>query len=749
MGEVSRLKNNLVVITGFGLLAFALLARGLVTPGTLIYNLDISYFYTLEVLLERSVAEGRYFFPWNPFWGLGMPGMAEPQTMLFYPPLLLLRWLPPAATLNWAGFFHLWFLAVSFYWLGRELNMSTPAAVFAAIAFTYSGIMIPRITAGHLGFVFGIAWLPTLLILYRRLLTTPSWRYFLGSAAIVAMLILAGHPQLSLIIMLICATYFIYFGITQYRQNKVIKAIVLQFGVSLALGFVAIALTAIQLLPTAELYLQSARAEGIPYEEATALSFTIAHIFMLITPYLFTNLPSVDMLTVVQASTHPLKFPFDQTFYPELSGFAGVSTLVLAVVSLPSKNQRHFKVYLVALAFLGLILSLGQHTLVYRAVYAVSSFFRVPGRFIVMWVFPLCLLAGFGIDELSSRRSFSRIQYTLVCLSLTLAGILVWIFIQQPSLQPFARDLIILLVTLVVTVGILSSKLPVEMHRPWLAVGLIVLEMGFFAWPLITPLPLRSLFDPEDPRANLSLRPQEIRLEDGYRTSALYGIGAPEQNHAFQLQLLARIKELGLEGGYGTQILSVGYSVTNQALSDGILRQREQNVYLYETAENLPRIYAVSAIVLASDDNEAFEYVSNPENDLQVQAVIVATDGIDELRALDGSSPSEAVSIRYTSFEMSRITAEVETDSPVLIVFGEAFYPGWSAIINGIDKTIFQTNYAFRGVFVDAGQHQIEMVYRARWLRTGALISSLTFVGLLLITLSVRLTNLNERDTLT
>ncbi len=58
------------------------------------------------------------------------------------------------------------------------------------------------------------------------------------------------------------------------------------------------------------------------------------------------------------------------------------------------------------------------------------------------------------------------------------------------------------------------------------------------------------------------------------------------------------------------------------------------------------------------------------------------------------------------------VTIRAALDAPGYLVLADTWYPGWQAKVDGKPVEILRANHAFRAVYLDAGGHTVEMVYR-------------------------------------
>lgn len=81
----------------------------------------------------------------------------------------------------------------------------------------------------------------------------------------------------------------------------------------------------------------------------------------------------------------------------------------------------------------------------------------------------------------------------------------------------------------------------------------------------------------------------------------------------------------------------------------------------------------------------------------------------------EGLSGSSELS-RATAVDLrrDRLSFRIDAPGPGVVVVNEVWYPGWRAEVDGEARPIYRVNALVRGLFVDAGEHRVEMVFRPR-----------------------------------
>lgn len=127
---------------------------------------------------------------------------------------------------------------------------------------------------------------------------------------------------------------------------------------------------------------------------------------------------------------------------------------------------------------------------------------------------------------------------------------------------------------------------------------------------------------------------------------------------------------------------------------------------VYENLDVLPRAYLVGQTDIIEDPSEAMFRIQESDFDPAVTAILSAP--IEE--AVTPIDSSSTLIVNTLNHGPRRITYEVETDAPRLLVVSEVYYPaGWTATLNGESVPIHRANYLLRAVAIPAGRLTLEM----------------------------------------
>jgi uncharacterized membrane protein YfhO len=79
--------------------------------------------------------------------------------------------------------------------------------------------------------------------------------------------------------------------------------------------------------------------------------------------------------------------------------------------------------------------------------------------------------------------------------------------------------------------------------------------------------------------------------------------------------------------------------------------------------------------------------------------------------------------VQATAFEAERVALRVAAHEPAFLVLADAFYPGWTATVDGVPTAVLRANGMLRAVALPPGAHEVVLAYEPAAWRRGAAIS--------------------------
>ena len=467
-----------VILCGFAAIVLYLLHEVLVAGNERLPGRDSVNLYVWEVYTRSVLAASRLPF-WNPFHFAGSPHLADPQTTVFYPPAVMLRWLsPPQLFFAWMAALHIWLAGAGGLFLGRVVGLGWGAAAAAALAVMLGGSAGPWLHNGHLLPLYCMAWLPwamALAILSARRATV--WPH---PALVLVMVLqfLAGYLQMSIYFAASICLYFVFSAAwpEHSRERTVRWRALAQLAV---LGVLALGLSAFQLFPTARLVFESSRIQGMPYAEAIEDAWTFRSPARLFFPFYGV----------------PADTPF--RYMPDLGAYVGWMLTALVPMAFLDRGRRRIAVMFGVLAVVAIALATADLPF-YRLHHELFPGFRRPGRVLFLATLSLAMLGGLGLERflaLANARNRRPLLAGLAVGAAAIAGAVFVVFSEgglgssRPA--PAWPWLPFIVVAGLAVAGVLAAR-----NRMWAAataaVALVSIDVVAFTADVVSTVPVES-----------------------------------------------------------------------------------------------------------------------------------------------------------------------------------------------------------------------------------------------------------------
>jgi hypothetical protein len=686
--------------------------RGLLFLGELPFRRDMGrLFVPLKRVLGESLRSGTLpeWWPWD---GMGMPLVAVPVLSTFHPSTLFFTVLPFHAAFVLQLLVPVPIALLGTWRLGRALGLRPVFAALAATGFVFGGYFLglTEFTSMSLA-AAALPWLWWGALRCRGGTVRPG-----VLALSLAWMLLAGDPHLSIMGLLGAAALVV----RRARPQRLLRP-----ALSLAVGTVlAVALSAVQLVPSLLLFRESPRSSGAGIVSPDYWRFDLHQLFGMVDPG---ALAGLDVM-------------FESTY---------LGLGVVALVWVGAMARGRLRPQLVGIALVSLVLATGSATPLWALFSAVVPFwksFQFPIKAIGPAMLVLPLLAARGAQQVLRRDRLCFLPGALAGLAavvgaalgagepalwaLLLAGVLA-LTAWRRALVPVLAHVALAVVAL--DLGLANGRLvltaPVDFYEPPpLAEALRrngVSGEGFsyfFLWKPSRPLESGAELDVVQ---NAALVPLRGALH-GLPTANVYLQGFSARYN--ELVLANQERWVGkLAGVFGTRCFIASPSELRP-------EQRQQAVGHDERADAmvvpfrryLPRAYVTGGVKVLPRA-EVVDYLGSPSFRPGGEVVLEAeAEGVEPGMQREPTGPARPVErIRRAG---DAVEVEATLAAPGLLVLNESYFAGVEASENGQRLPLYPANHAVRAVPLSAGRHVVRFEYRTPGLLAGALTSAAAVV---------------------
>lgn len=159
-------------------------------------------------------------------------------------------------------------------------------------------------------------------------------------------------------------------------------------------------------------------------------------------------------------------------------------------------------------------------------------------------------------------------------------------------------------------------------------------------------------------------------------------------------------------------MLSMRYVIGGAPFEQILWGKAPRDISVGMRPDCLPRAFVVDHWRSVSGEPSVMQTISAPSFNPHQEAIV---EPLERETAPPCATPltsnKPAGTVRALVDQGAFVSMEVEAKDRALLVLGDTFYPGWTATVDGVKRSIFQTNYLFRGVFLEPGIHRVEFSY--------------------------------------
>lgn len=704
---------------------------------------------------------------WNPYNGAGMPLLATMHIGFLTPFNLFFVFLPNF--LAWSLYIMVQplLLGIFTYIYCRKIRLSSRASIFSTVTFIFSGFVITRLIFGE--YIYTFSMLPLILYLVESSIQNPKNKIILFLPLTILFMFISGQPQIILYVVIFCFLYllFRYQQLKKYYPSKNTLLILSLFGIG-------VGLSAIQILPTLELFFQANINNLSSQFIFQRFLLPIQHLITIFIPNYFGNQATYNY--------------WGSADYIETVASIGLIPCFFVLFSFGKINPnqidvRRFFYITIILTILSTLDWFGTRFLFSLPIPIIST--GIPSRVFSLTTFSIAILAGFGFDRWVTEKDLKKIINQVVLFASLVLIFLIATFIFYKTHvscnNKFILDCrnIALRNTILEVVGFLIftslfflyikyQKNMIHKLIPF-TVLLLIIIIGVYNSNKFLPFSKKETFLPQNNLItsikNKTLDARVFGMGEAFiktdfathfrffdpnfydplynkrfgelvwfaNTGNIFSVlprSDVEINSQIELEIKAQQRRDRL-----LSIFSVKYLIFRKAEVKNInlkkIIWKDNNWVLVENTDALPRIFMVSNVEIVNNQKESLKKLFDFSTTLNNVALLEKMPN--EFKSLKNSQNLILDwKINNIIYEPNKITFSTTSKTDKLLVLNDNYYPGWKAFIDNKQVQIYRANYTFRGVVVPSGNHLVKFSYEPLVVRLGAFISGL-FVILYLV----------------
>ncbi len=729
----------------FLLSVFTLFFFPVLFEGNTFFFRDIHHFaYPMKLYLAKVWAQGGWPY-WYPNLFQGIPLMSLMHPGVFYPPSILFLLRDFSFAFNAYFLFHHLVLMGSVYALCRYWGRSVPASLCAALTALLGGYFL-SLSAVYNQFQSAI-WLPLILLLWQKFLVSGRPQYFCGAVVFLVFQVLGGGPENAIFSVALVYAHSLYLGENDARLKKFKHKTLAMF----ALAGAALALSAVQCLPTYYLLKETGRGGGLSFDASTVWSLEPKALLNLFLPENFAYFLAQDGGNMSY---------FVHSFYMGI-----VPLFVLFGCLLIGKEQRAIRFWLMVFA-VGVFFALGEFNPLYFLFHKwvpVFDLFRYPQKFFFFCAYALVFLSAWGLDRFVYAITHEKAAVKKLLLALLATALVVAGMFGAHSDRDGLETLMILLV-LAGGIFFLQAK-KINGFFSLLLLLMVMDLMGKNA--MLVPLIDRQFYTDPPPLA------QRLKgTADSYRVFSGMLLEKPERKKTVATKTKLKPKTtrynlLSVQLATRDQVYPNLGAIYDLAYADGLATMMLESSHIWYDSFIFSDIPKKRRVLARSNVKywvtEDFEQLPSPEYPRGIKKVKVfgnvlpraflvgGSRVVPEAKLLDTyydsafdpraqvllTEPVEIEKVqnffgRVEKIEYSpnRVTLKTSQSDAGFLVLLDTYFPGWQVRVDGQPDTIHRANYFYRGVKLSAGHHVVEFSYIPEGFPIGLRISFLALVCL-------------------
>lgn len=781
-GRISSALRSGWAHMGFLGVITALLFASFVGSDKMLYGSDTIGHLDARVFFREAMVEAKQFPLWFDCRLSGMPTLdATFGDAMYLPSLACYAVMSVHRALGYRMILHVLLAGVFFYLLlVRGFGTSRWVALVGSVFYMLNPQFVSHVYPGHDGKMYVIAWLPFVVWRLKALMERPDLLRASLLAFGVAMALFTSHIQMTYFMLWGLFLFWLFWLVLDWRKSRDRRAIGVRIAWFWGAVFAGIGLAFIQFFPPFMFVRDAWSVRGVERGFEYAASWSM-------------HWPEVLSLWVPEFG-NTLEYYWSENAFKLNTEYVGAIVMMLGVLALVAK-PKPWRVFWAAVAVLALLFSLGKHTPVFHVAYHLVpgvKKMRASSMMAFWFSFGSVLLAGLFLNDIANGFAGdwgeARLKkwrkgilvaaggVTLLCLLFSAKGFVEGLMgalttsINDPRKKRvfdanFSKNFVpwmwvwwmYALTVLGLVWGMLDRKVSAGVFLT------VVMAIGLFDTiridrTFIKTISPRPYFQSEETLQRLAaemdrepfrsfILPGTFSYSNAAGVHHLEGVGDFHDN---ELRWYREFRGGQDNRNYLTGLIGSGPEgqayLMPAAMRQGnpflnlanvrylVTRQRTGLVTI-ENEGALGRLsFAPSYRVM--DEEEIARALTAGVYDIRRSVALLEEPdqkpSITPAPAVDSTGPARSsFHVTWERYTPNDRRARVRTDRDGFLRISEVWYPGWEVRVDGEPVKIYRADLAWMAVYLEKGEHVVEMQPKSLYLRKASFVSTPLIVALL------------------
>ncbi len=163
----------------------------------------------------------------------------------------------------------------------------------------------------------------------------------------------------------------------------------------------------------------------------------------------------------------------------------------------------------------------------------------------------------------------------------------------------------------------------------------------------------------------------------------------------------------------------------------------DDEIRIYENKNVFDRTFLIHNVVNTQNEDESLKMFQSLEAESKLDEVAIVETASTPV-SVESCTDLSKDKTEILKYESSEIHVKTNSACDSILVLTDLYDKDWKVYVNGDKKELLNADYLVRGVYLEEGENTVEFKYEPQTFVWGTLVSSLTFLGVLIYALPIK-----------